>query len=597
MGEIKYLNDTGLGHLVDKIKEALAEKQVKGDYAQLVNGKVPSGMLPAYVDDVVEFSMPDKGLKILQNSIGSWTKVIYDSNTKRFYATQGAEVEDSSSLTPEGVAKPKLLVVYDNWSERENYQELTTNVPYSGKIYIDVEGNKSYRWSGSKLGEISPSVSLGETASTAYPGNKGAANAEKIESIKAALEKKQPKGDYAQIVNGKIETQVLPFSVSDVLEFSMPNKRLKILNSSSVDWTKIIYNSDTKRFYATQCAEVEDSSSLTPEGVAKPKLLVVYDNWAEREKYQNLLTNVPYSGKLYIDIESNKSYRWNGSELEEISAPLGLGETENTAFPGNKGAANTEKIESILNGDLPLASLSITPSWKAYTQTGEVVTLPSTSSLSTIYGYKVTFAGKYKWTKDDVHKAPTAVAGGDWAAKALPASGEFSEEITVANITSDRTFTAKVSAKKQGLVLVNGIIRQADSTDLDYSSASARVHFQYKCVAASVSEAAPSASTLTSLLTSVVVPTPSKKYELRDGKSKTATGVTTNSTSYYMYAYPSVLGNLSKIVMNDATPLLDGGFNLTKVTVTDPDTKKELEYNVYTSVQRGAFTNAKLDFA
>ena len=64
-----------------------------------------------------------------------------------------------------------------------------------------------------------------------------------------------------------------------------------------------------------------------------------------------------------------------------------------------------------------------------------------------------------------------------------------------------------------------------------------------------------------------------------------------------MYAYPSVLGNLSKIVMNDATPLLDGGFNLTKVTVTDPETKKELEYNVYTSVQRGAFTNAKLEFS
>lgn len=433
MAEIKYLNDTGLGHLVDKIKEALAGKQVKGTYAELVNGKVPSGMLPAYVDDVVEFSMPDKRLKILQNSIGSWTKVIYDSNTKRFYATQGAEVEDSSTLTPEGVAKPKLLVVYDNWSERENYQELTTNVPYSDKIYIDAEDNKSYRWSGSKLGEISSSVSLGETASTAYPGNKGAANA--------------------------------------------------------------------------------------------------------------------------------------------------------------------EKINGILNGDLPLASLSITPTWKAYTQTGETIVLPSTLNLSLTYGYKVTFIGKYKWTKDDAHKAPTAVAGGDWSAKALPASGEFSEAITVENITADKTFTAKVSDKKQGLVLVNGIIRQADSADLDYSSASAKVHFQYKCVAAAVSEAAPSASTLTSLLTTPTSTVVSKKYELRDGKSKTATGVTTNSTSYYMYAYPSVLGNLSKIVMNDATPLLDGGFNLTKVTVTDPDTKKQLEYNVYTSVQRGAFTNAKLEMA
>lgn len=417
--------------------------------------------------------------------------------------------------------------------------------------------------------------------------------------IRAALDEKQAKGDYVQLVDGKVPSRMLPAYVDDVVEFGgMPDKGIKILQNSTAEWTKVIYDSGTKRFYATKGVEVEDSTALVPGGTAKPKLLEVYDNWTERENFQELTTNVPYSGKIYIDTTGNKQYRWSGSELVEISSGgVVLGETDSTAYPGNKGAANAEKIEGILKGDLPLASLSITPSWKAYTQTGEALTFPSTSNLSTIYGYKVTFAGKYKWTKDDAHKAPTAVAGGDWAAKALPKSGEFSEEITVEDITSDKTFTAKVSAKKQGLVLANGIIRQADSTDLDYSSASARVHFQYKCVAASVTEAAPSASTLTSLLTSVVVPTPSKKYELRDGKSKTATGVTTNSTSYYMYAYPSVLGNLSKIVMNDATPLLDGGFNLTKVTVTDPETKKELEYNVYTSVQRGAFTNAKLEMA
>lgn len=417
--------------------------------------------------------------------------------------------------------------------------------------------------------------------------------------IRAALDEKQAKGDYVQLVDGKVPSRMLPAYVDDVVEFGgMPDKGIKILQNSTADWTKVIYDSGTKRFYATKGVEVEDSTALVPGGTAKPKLLEVYDNWTERENFQELTTNVPYSGKIYIDTTGNKQYRWSGSELVEISSGgVVLGETDSTAYPGNKGAANAEKIEGILKGDLPLASLSITPSWKAYTQTGEALTFPSTSNLSTIYGYKVTFAGKYKWTKDDAHKAPTAVAGGDWAAKALPKSGEFSEGITVEDITADRTFTAKVSAKKQGLVLANGIIRQADSTDLDYSSASARVHFQYKCVAASVTEAAPSASTLTSLLTSVVVPTPSKKYELRDGKSKVATGVTTNSTSYYMYAYPSVLGNLSKIVMNDATPLLDGGFNLTKVTVTDPETKKELEYNVYTSVQRGAFTNAKLEMA
>ena len=49
--------------------------------------------------------------------------------------------------------------------------------------------------------------------------------------------------------------------------------------------------------------------------------------------------------------------------------------------------------------------------------------------------------------------------------------------------------------------------------------------------------------------------------------------------------------------MNDATPLLDGGFTFQTLTVKDPETGKQIEYNVYTSEQQGAFTNAKLDFA
>lgn len=130
--------------MAGKIRAALDEKQAKGDYVQLVDGKVPSRMLPAYVDDVVEFGgMPDKGIKILQNSTADWTKVIYDSGTKRFYATKGVEVEDSTALVPGGTAKPKLLEVYDNWTERENFQELTTNVPYSGKSTLTRQGTSS----------------------------------------------------------------------------------------------------------------------------------------------------------------------------------------------------------------------------------------------------------------------------------------------------------------------------------------------------------------------------------------------------------------------------------------------------------------------
>ena len=43
----------------------------------------------------------------------------------------------------------------------------------AGKIYVAVDTNLAYRWSGSGYTEISPSLALGETSSTAYRGDRG----------------------------------------------------------------------------------------------------------------------------------------------------------------------------------------------------------------------------------------------------------------------------------------------------------------------------------------------------------------------------------------------------------------------------------------
>lgn len=43
----------------------------------------------------------------------------------------------------------------------------------SGKIYLNKSLNKTYRWSGSQLVEVGGGVALGETAETAFAGNKG----------------------------------------------------------------------------------------------------------------------------------------------------------------------------------------------------------------------------------------------------------------------------------------------------------------------------------------------------------------------------------------------------------------------------------------
>lgn len=52
------------------------------------------------------------------------------------------------------------------------------------------------------------------------------------------------------------------------------------------------------------------------------------------------------SGKIYVALDTNKTYRWSGSTYVEISQSLAIGETESTAFAGNRGKAIEEKIPS-----------------------------------------------------------------------------------------------------------------------------------------------------------------------------------------------------------------------------------------------------------
>lgn len=45
------------------------------------------------------------------------------------------------------------------------------------------------------------------------------------------------------------------------------------------------------------------------------------------------------SGKIYVALDTNKTYRWSGSTYVQISESLALGETERTAYRGDRGKA------------------------------------------------------------------------------------------------------------------------------------------------------------------------------------------------------------------------------------------------------------------
>lgn len=71
------------------------------------------------------------------------------------------------------------------------------------------------------------------------------------------------------------------------------------------------------------------------------------------------------TGKIYVAKDTNLTYRWTGTQYLEISQSLALGETPSTAYPGDKGKANRDALNS-----MPTKITSyITPT----TSTGELV--------------------------------------------------------------------------------------------------------------------------------------------------------------------------------------------------------------------------------
>lgn len=66
----------------------------------------------------------------------------------------------------------------------------------------------------------------------------------------------------------------------------------------------------------------------------------------------NTLSDFPSigeSGKIYVTLDTNLTYRWTGSKYIEISSSLALGTTSSTAFPGDRGVTLETKVEKLEN--------------------------------------------------------------------------------------------------------------------------------------------------------------------------------------------------------------------------------------------------------
>ena len=113
------------------------------------------------------------------------------------------------------------------------YSTLST-FPVTGetdKIYVAQDTNLTYRWSGTRYVEISQSIALGETSTTAYPGNKGKANEEAIiNEISRAQREEQSIQDSIdeEIVRAKrVETNIQDSHNRHIIDYNNPHNVTK----------------------------------------------------------------------------------------------------------------------------------------------------------------------------------------------------------------------------------------------------------------------------------------------------------------------------------------------------------------------------------
>lgn len=184
-------------------------------------GKVPSSQLPSYVDDVLEYS------------------------AKSSFPTTGE----------------------------------------TGKIYVDTTTNLTYRWSGSAYVEISPSLALGETSSTAYRGDRGKIAYDHSQTAHAPSNAEKNQNAFSNVVVGS--TTIAADSATDTLTL--------------VAGTNVTLTPDAENDKVTIAASDTKNTAGSTDTSSKIFLIGATSQAANPQTYSHDTAYVGTDGCLYSD--------------------------------------------------------------------------------------------------------------------------------------------------------------------------------------------------------------------------------------------------------------------------------------------------------
>lgn len=277
-------------------------------------GKVLSSQLPSYVDDVVE---------------GYY-------HEGKFYSDQA-------------------------------YQQKIT--PESGKIYVDAESNITYRWSGSAYVAIGSDLALGETASTAYRGDRG----------KEAY-------DHSQIKSGNPHgTKAYDIDYTDNKGLGSTNLQgaMDAAAQKAIDAQK---SADAALEAITKIAHTIDAvpsqnGTLTYTGQQQSPSWNGYN--PETMELGGVTTGTD-AGTYYATFTPKEGYTWGDETTDAKSVAWSIGKATIATVPSQSGS-------------LTYTGSSQSPKWANYDE--DKLTLGGTTSGTDAGSYNATFTPKvnYQW--------------------------------------------------------------------------------------------------------------------------------------------------------------------------------------------------------
>lgn len=312
IAQTDQIQDKKLNKSQETINQEVNAKLAGGVATLGSDGKVPASMLPSYVDDVVEFG----GVVDSINSVGEQP------------APTGVQVKDIvfvRNVGNRGSNKFYIKVgdnIYINYKPqgKPNYPE--DAVPASGKIYVDLNTNKCYRWSGSDLVEVSQGVMLGETSGTAFRGDFGKIAYNHAQAKGAAF----GQGLYKIATNAEGHvTAAAAVTKADITALGIPGEQATVDN---VRYFGGVYQSLKEVTVENTGSIKADTSNLkfviAPVTLGQPI--------GKNNNFYHVIDGKFYTPRnptklkddaLYVDINANKVYRADtaSNTLVEVGSP------------------------------------------------------------------------------------------------------------------------------------------------------------------------------------------------------------------------------------------------------------------------------------